>query len=90
MTRTLSTCGVPATLPTANMQSARSASRSASFASTRPLRAASHSAGMYVVGDTHTHTNTIEGFFGPVKPSIRGTYRKVLHRWLQGYLNEFT
>jgi transposase len=47
-----------------------------------------HSAGWYVQGDTHT--NTIEGFFGHLKPSIRGTYRKVSHRWLQGYLNEFT
>jgi hypothetical protein len=24
-----------------------------------------------------------------LKPSIRGTYRKVSHKWLQGYLNEF-
>ncbi len=48
----------------------------------------SHSTGVYVVGDTHT--NTIEGFFGHVKPAIRGTYRRVSHRWLQGYLNEFT
>ncbi len=47
-----------------------------------------HSTGIYVVGDTHT--NTIEGFFGHVKPAIRGTYRRVSHRWLQGYLNEFT
>jgi transposase-like protein len=47
-----------------------------------------HSTGEYVVGDTHT--NTIEGWFGNVKPSIRGTYRKVSHKWLQGYLNEFT
>lgn len=47
-----------------------------------------HSNGEYVVGDAHT--NTIEGFFGHLKPSIRGTYRKVSHRWLQGYLNEFT
>jgi transposase-like protein len=46
-----------------------------------------HSSGIYVDGDIHT--NTIEGFFGHVKPSIRGTYRKVSHRWLQGYLNEF-
>lgn len=46
-----------------------------------------HSAGWYVQGDTHT--NTVEGFFGNLKPSIRGTYRKVSHRWLQGYLNEF-
>jgi transposase len=47
-----------------------------------------HSTGMYVEGDTHT--NTIEGFFGHLKPSIKGTYRKVSHKWLQGYLNEFT
>jgi len=47
-----------------------------------------HSAGEYVVGAAHT--NTIEGFFGHLKPSIRGTYRKVSHKWLQGYLNEFT
>ncbi len=45
-----------------------------------------HSAGYYVDGDTHT--NTVEGFFGHLKPSIRGTYRRVSHRWLQGYLNE--
>jgi transposase len=47
-----------------------------------------HSSGYYVQGDAHT--NTIEGFFGHLKPSIRGTYRKVSHKWLQGYLNEFT
>jgi transposase-like protein len=46
-----------------------------------------HSAGEYVVGDAHT--NTVEGFFGHIKTSIRGTYKKVSHRWLQGYLNEF-
>jgi transposase-like protein len=46
-----------------------------------------HSAGIYVDGDTHT--NTVEAFFGHLKPSIRGTYRKVSHKWLQGYLNEF-
>jgi transposase-like protein len=46
-----------------------------------------HASGEYVIGDAHT--NTIEGFFGHVKPSIRGTYKKVSHRWLQGYLNEF-
>ncbi len=47
-----------------------------------------HAAGEYMLGTTHT--NTIEGFFGHLKPSIRGTYRKVSHKWLQGYLNEFT
>jgi hypothetical protein len=31
----------------------------------------------------------LEAFFGHLKPSIRGTYRKVSHRSLQGYLNEF-
>ncbi|HEY7953500.1 MAG TPA: IS1595 family transposase [Solirubrobacteraceae bacterium] len=46
-----------------------------------------HAAGEYVVGDAYT--NTIEGFFGHLKPSIRGTYRRVSHHWLQGYLNEF-
>ncbi|HEY4897539.1 MAG TPA: IS1595 family transposase [Solirubrobacteraceae bacterium] len=46
-----------------------------------------HGTGVYVEGDTHT--NTIEGFFGHLKPSIKGTYRKVSHKWLQGYLNEF-
>jgi transposase len=47
-----------------------------------------HGTGVYVEGDTHT--NTVEGFFGHLKPSIKGTYRKVSHKWLQGYLNEFT
>jgi transposase len=46
-----------------------------------------HSTGIYVEGDTHT--NTIEGFFGHLKPAIRGTYRRVSHHWRQGYLNEF-
>jgi transposase len=47
-----------------------------------------HSAGIYVEGDTHT--NTVEGFFGNLKTGIRGNYKKVSHKWLQGYLNEFT
>ena len=47
-----------------------------------------HSAGEYVWRDSHT--NTVEGFFGHLKPSIRGTYRRVSRKWLQGYLNEFT
>jgi transposase-like protein/IS1 family transposase len=46
-----------------------------------------HAAGEYVNGAAHT--NTIEGFFGNLKPSIRGTYKLVSHTWLQGYLNEF-
>jgi transposase len=47
-----------------------------------------HSAGIYVQDDTHT--NTVEGFFGNLKTGIRGNYKKVSHKWLQGYLNEFT
>jgi transposase len=47
-----------------------------------------HSAGIYVRGDVYT--NTVEGFFGNLKTGIRGNYKKVSHRWLQGYLNEFT
>jgi transposase-like protein len=47
-----------------------------------------HSAGMHVEGSTHT--NTVEGFFGNLKTGIRGNYKKVSHKWLQGYLNEYT
>jgi transposase len=47
-----------------------------------------HSTGEYVVGDAYT--NTVEGFFGNLKTGIRGNYKKVSHKWLQGYLNEFT
>lgn len=50
-------------------------------------RVINHSAGSYVDGDIHT--NTIEGFFGNLKTSIRGTYKHVSHRWLQSYLDEF-
>jgi hypothetical protein len=46
-----------------------------------------HSTGEYVMGDCHT--NTVEGFFGNLKTGIRGNYKKVSHKWLQGYLNEF-
>ncbi len=45
-----------------------------------------HASGVYVEGSTHT--NTVEGFFGHLKPAIKGTYRQVSHRWLQGYLNQ--
>ncbi|HTW43782.1 MAG TPA: IS1595 family transposase [Solirubrobacteraceae bacterium] len=47
-----------------------------------------HSTGEYVVGNAHT--NTVEGFFGNLKTGIRGNYKKVSHKWLQCYLNEFT
>jgi transposase len=47
-----------------------------------------HAAHEYVDGDIYT--NTIEGFFGNLKTGIRGNYKLVSHKWLQGYLNEFT
>ena len=47
-----------------------------------------HTAGEYVMGDAHT--NTSRGSLGTSRPAIRGTYKKVSHKWLQGYLNEFT
>jgi transposase len=39
------------------------------------------------MGDAHT--NTIEGFFGNLKTSIRGTYKHVSPKWLHSYLDEF-
>jgi transposase len=46
-----------------------------------------HSLREYAYGSTNT--NTVEGFFGNLKTGIRGNYKKVSRRWLQGYLNEF-
>jgi transposase len=46
-----------------------------------------HSARIFVIDNAHT--NTIEGFFGNLKTSIRATYKHVSHRWLQSYLDEF-
>jgi transposase-like protein len=46
-----------------------------------------HASGEYVIGDAYT--NTVEGFFGNLKTGIRGNYKKVSHKWLQGYLNEY-
>jgi transposase len=46
-----------------------------------------HSGGVYVHGDIHT--NTIEGFFGNLKTGMRGAYKKVSHKWLQSYLDEY-
>lgn len=37
-----------------------------------------------------THTNSVEGFFGNFKTSLRGTYKHVSRRWIQSYLDEFT
>jgi transposase len=41
----------------------------------------------YVKGDIYT--NTIEGFWGQLKRSIRGTYGHVSAKWLQSYVDEF-
>lgn len=46
-----------------------------------------HSVLEYVRGDVHT--NTIEGFWGQLKNSIRGTYHSVSPKYLQLYLDEF-
>jgi ISXO2-like transposase domain len=50
-------------------------------------RVINHSAGVYVRGDIHT--NSIEGCFGNLKTGMRGTYKKVSHKWLQSYLDEY-
>ncbi len=47
-----------------------------------------HSARVYVSGDAHTQT--IDGFFGLFKTGVRGAHHSVSHKWLQGYLNEWT
>jgi len=46
-----------------------------------------HSERIYVDGTVHT--NTVEGFFGNLKTSLRGTYKHVSRKWLQSYLDEF-
>ena len=46
-----------------------------------------HEDRIYVDGDTHTQT--IEGVFGLMKNSIRGTHHAVSRKWLPSYLNEF-
>lgn len=50
-------------------------------------RVINHSAGVYVDGDIHT--NSIEGAFGNFKTGARGAYKKISHRWLQSYLDEY-
>lgn len=47
-----------------------------------------HSAGEYAKPDG-THTNTIEGYFGILKRSIRGTHIHVSPKYLSLYLGEF-
>jgi transposase len=51
-------------------------------------RRVNHSARVYVDGDVHTQT--IDGFFGLFKTGVRGAHHAVSHKWLQGYLNEWT
>ena len=46
-------------------------------------RRINHSAGVYVVGTTHT--NTIEGFWSLVKRGIGGVYHSVSKKYLQSY-----
>lgn len=46
-----------------------------------------HSTLEYVRGAAHT--NTIEGFWGQLKNSVRGTYHAVSPKYLQSYVNEF-
>ncbi len=46
-----------------------------------------HGKNHYTWGDTHT--NTIEGFWGQFKKSVRGTYAFVSPQHLQAYLDEF-
>lgn len=46
-----------------------------------------HGKNHYTWGDTHT--NTIEGFWGQFKKSVKGTYAFVSSQHLQAYLNEF-
>jgi transposase-like protein len=47
-----------------------------------------HSAGVYVVGDTHT--NTIESAFSLLKRGIMGTWHKISAKHLLAYLDEMT
>lgn len=53
-----------------------------------PHETVTHKTGEYVRGPVHT--NTIEGFWGQVKRSIKGTYHAVSRKYLQSYLDEFS
>jgi len=46
-----------------------------------------HSKEEYVRGEIHT--NTIEGFWGLMKTSLRGTYKSVSPKYLQTYVNQY-
>lgn len=49
-------------------------------------RSVKHGKGHYVRGDVHS--NTVEGAWGLLKPSLTGTHRGVSKKYLQGYLDE--
>jgi transposase-like protein len=49
--------------------------------------AVKHGAQEYVRGDDFT--NSIEGFWGTLKPSLRGTHRSVSKKYLELYVCEF-
>jgi transposase-like protein len=51
-------------------------------------RRINHSAGVYVIGETHT--NTIEGFWSLVKRGIGGVYHSVSRKYLPTYLDEYS
>jgi transposase-like protein len=51
-------------------------------------RRINHSAGVYVVGTTHTQT--IDGFWSLVKRGIGGVYHSVSKKYLQTYLDEYS
>lgn len=46
-----------------------------------------HSAKVYVEGNVHT--NTIEGFFGLFKNSVRGAHHSISAKYLSNYLDEY-
>ena len=46
-----------------------------------------HSKKEYVRGNTHT--NTIEGFWGQLQRSLRGTHHSISRKWTQSYINEY-
>lgn len=46
-----------------------------------------HTAKIHVEGNVHT--NTVEGFFGMFKTSVKGVYKAVSARYLQNYLDEY-
>ncbi len=49
-----------------------------------------HSSKVYVMGNGHIHTNTIEGFWSLIKRGIGGVYHQVSQKYLQSYLNEYS